>query len=132
MGNTSTIKFIIFLFIFLLYSCHVQKRNDDECYHIFKKNNINDLTFLHGTKKNDTLLFVIKGNQNKKINNKKCIFLSEKMRKIESINSRNEIIYFQFKRPIIGKNIQLNVGSFTPGTKNIVINSYSSLPFLIE
>lgn len=131
MGNTSTIKFITFLFAFLLCSCHSQKRSNNECYHIFKKDTIKDLTFLHGEKKNDTLLFVIQERKNNKNIDTKCIFFSEKMKKIESINSGNEMIYFEFKRKIIGKNIQLNVGSFAPGTKNIV-NSYYSLPLLIE
>lgn len=132
MGKTSTIKFLIFIFSCLLNSCFSQKKDDDKCYRIFKKDKIKELTLIHGIKKNDTVLFILQGINTKKYNNKKCIFISEKIKKIESISSGNEIIYFQYKRKIIKKNIQLNVGSYTPGTKNIVVDSYYSLPFLLE
>ena len=134
--DTITIKKNIVLMICLisysqlLINCQ-NRKYDNTCYFIFKEEKIKNLFFLHGVNKDDTLLFVTKQNIFEEKKQSRCLQISSKMNRIDHINLDDDIIYFNYKRKVAGKNLKINFGSNAPGSKNI-INSYSSFPYLIE
>lgn len=103
----------------------------DICYFIFKEEKIENLVLWHGVNKKDTLLFVTNYKTFKEKKQSNCIQISSSMRKIDHINLGEDIIYFNYKRKVSGKDLKINVGSIAPGSQKI-INSYSSFPYLIE
>ncbi|MPS66749.1 MAG: hypothetical protein DI622_19650 [Chryseobacterium sp.] len=131
-----TIKKSIVLIIwglsfFSIINCQIKKQNNGICYFIFKEEKIKNLTLLHGVNKEDTLLFVTKHKTFEDKKQSKCIQISSNMYKIDHINLGGDIIYFNYKRKVSGKDLKINVGSIAPGSQK-VINSYSSFPYLIK
>ncbi|MCX8532080.1 hypothetical protein [Chryseobacterium luquanense] len=135
MDKTAIIKNMVLivwvLFPLSLINCHKIKKENEDCYFIFKKESIKDLILLHGNNKNDTLLFVIRQKKIKANSNYECIQVNSNMSKIDHIKLDGELVYFNYKIKVAGKDLKINVGSTSPGSQKI-INSYSSFPYFIK
>ncbi len=130
-------KFYITLLIyyFLLISCNsVSKVKNDNEYTLLSVRNLKSYELLTFSNLNDTILTVV----NKKA---KRICVIEKINKIDGLSKYSRTseledgdykILFIYKEKSINGDLDVTVGSKSPGQKAEYVNSYKSFPYLID
>ena len=129
----TTIKYLIYIIIFLFFSCNSNVKIHDKKinYKIFRQEKILDVILLHAENNKDSILFLVKEQYFKSCERNKYIIKTRFSNKAEIYVNKNDTIFFHHEKLDVNNEFRIKSGIGKPGKTKNSIYSYRSYPYML-